>query len=252
MNQILSPTTSLLTTPPLPPAAVQWLQQMGIAHREQLLQLGSVTTFLRLKAAGHSVTTRLLFALEAAARGVHWSQLTEADRQYLRQQLAAHPPVALPPAAAESHLFMQEAIQQAALAAQQGEVPVGAVVVKGGKIIGRGFNQPIGSKDPSAHAEIQALRAAALHEGNYRLDGCDLYVTLEPCVMCSGAILHARVARVMYGAVEPKTGAAGSVLDLFALRHLNHHTAVFGGMMAEECAGQMAAFFQQRRHQAEA
>ncbi len=244
-----SSSTNLLGTPPLPPAAVQWLRDMGIASREQLQQQGSVAAFLLLKAAGHSVTTRLLFALEAAARGVHWSQLSDADKQHLRQQLAAHPPVSLPPAAADIERFMQQAMLQAELAAGQGEVPVGAVVVKDGQIIGRGFNQPVSSCDPSAHAEIQALRAAARHEGNYRLDGCDLYVTLEPCAMCSGAILHARLARVIFGAYEAKTGTAGSVTDLFALRQLNHHTAVWGGQLAEPCAAQLATFFRQRRSQ---
>ncbi|RMC95326.1 tRNA adenosine(34) deaminase TadA [Aquitalea palustris] len=241
--------SDLLGSPPLPPAAVQWLRDMGIANRQQLRQQGSVTTFLRLKASGRTVTTRLLFALEAAARGVHWSQLSDADKQHLRQQLAAHPPVALPPAPADIEHFMLQAMQQAELAAAQGEVPVGAVVVKDGQIIGRGFNQPVGRCDPSAHAEMQALRAAALHEGNYRLDGCDLYVTLEPCAMCSGAILHARLTRVIFGAREAKTGAAGSVTDLFALRQLNHHTAVWGGIMAEPCAAQLASFFRQRRSQ---
>lgn len=246
---MLSPTDTLLATPPLPPAAVQWLQQIGINTRDQLLQNGSVTTFLQLKAAGHTVTRRLLFALEAAARGVHWSQLGEADRARLIQILANHPPVALPPATAEVARFMQQAMQQASLAAASGEVPVGAVVVQNGQIIGRGFNQPVGLSDPSAHAEIQALRDAARHTGNYRLDGCDLYVTLEPCVMCSGAILHARIGRVIYGASEPRTGAAGSVLNLFAMSQLNHHTAIWGGQQAAACSQQLSDFFRQRREQ---
>lgn len=238
---------SPLATPPLPPAAVLWLQQMGICSRHQLLQQGSVSTFLQLKAAGHTVTKRLLFALEAAARGIHWSALTELDKQELSRQLAAHPPVAMPPDPATCQHFMQQALAQATLAAAQQEVPVGAIVVKNGQIIGRGFNQPAGRCDPSAHAEMQALRAAALHEGNYRLDGCDLYVTLEPCAMCSGAILQARLSRVIYGASEPKTGAAGSVLNLFSLPQLNHHTAIWGGVMQEECSQQLSSFFAARR-----
>lgn len=244
-----SPTDTQLATPPLPPAAVQWLRQLGICTREQLLQNGSVTTFLQLKAAGHTVTRRLLYALEAAARGVHWSQLVDADRDRLNQLLASHPPVAKLPAEAEIADFMQQAMQQASLAAAAGEVPVGAVVVCKGQIIGRGFNQPVGLCDPSAHAEMQALRAAAQHQGNYRLDGCDLYVTLEPCAMCSGAILHARIARVIFGASEPRTGAAGSVLDLFAMSQLNHHTAIWGGQQAEACGQQLSDFFRQRRQQ---
>ncbi|XLM23122.1 tRNA adenosine(34) deaminase TadA, partial [Chromobacterium piscinae] len=128
-------------------------------------------------------------------------------------------------------------------AAAEGEVPVGALVVKDGEVIGRGYNQPIGRHDPSAHAEMLALRDAAARLRNYRLDGCDLYVTLEPCPMCSGAILHARIARVIYGAADAKTGAVGSTVNLFADARLNHHAAVFGGAEAEACAAQLSAFF---------
>lgn len=126
-------------------------------------------------------------------------------------------------------------------------MPVGAVVVKDGIVVGSGFNQPIGRHDPTAHAEIAALRDAAARLGNYRLPGCELYVTLEPCVMCAGAILHARIARVVFGASDPKTGAAGSVVNLFAERRLNHHTEVVGGMLAEECGAMLSAFFARRR-----
>jgi tRNA(adenine34) deaminase len=146
--------------------------------------------------------------------------------------------------------FMREALAQARLAEAAGEVPVGAVVVHGDRVIGRGHNAPIGSHDPTAHAEIQALREAAQALGNYRLDGCELYVTLEPCAMCSGAMLHARLARVVYGAAEPKTGAAGSVLDLFAQERLNHQTAIVGGVLGAECGAQLATFFRQRRQEA--
>lgn len=147
---------------------------------------------------------------------------------------------------------MREALVEARAAADAGEVPVGAVVVKDGVIVGRGGNTPVASHDPTAHAEIQALRAAALRLGNYRLEGCTLYVTLEPCAMCSGAALHARVARVVYGATEPKTGAAGSVLDLFAEPRLNHHTRIARGVLAGECSALLAQFFQQRRRQNQA
>ncbi len=126
-------------------------------------------------------------------------------------------------------------------------MPVGAVVVRDGVVIGSGFNSTISRHDPSAHAEILALRAAAVASGNYRLSGCTLYVTLEPCVMCSGAIMHARIGRVVYGAPDPKTGACGSVLNLFAEHSLNHHTAVAGGMLAEECGRVLKSFFQERR-----
>lgn len=148
--------------------------------------------------------------------------------------------------------FMALALEQAQLAWQHGEVPVGAVVVCDGAVIATGFNQPIGTHDPTAHAEIVALRAAAAKVGNYRLPGCTLYVTLEPCVMCSGAMMHARLARVVYAAQDPKTGACGSVLDLFAHEQLNHHAAVAGGVLALEASTMLKAFFAERRAAARA
>jgi tRNA(adenine34) deaminase len=150
--------------------------------------------------------------------------------------------------AAEADLrYMGLALLEARKAWEAGEVPVGAVVVKDGEVVAAGFNQPIGRHDPTAHAEIAALRAAAEKLGNYRLPGCELYVTLEPCAMCSGAMMHARLARVVYAAQDPKTGVCGSVLDLFALDQLNHHTEVVGGVMAEEASGMLKAFFAERR-----
>ena len=128
-----------------------------------------------------------------------------------------------------------------------GEVPVGAIVVREGIIVGRGFNSPIGESDPTAHAEIAALRDAARSLENYRLPGCELFVTLEPCAMCAGAILHSRIARVVYGARDPKTGVHGSVVDLFAVERLNHHTRVEGGVLAEECSQLLSSFFASRR-----
>lgn len=145
--------------------------------------------------------------------------------------------------------FMREALQQAREAALAGEVPVGAVVVHQGRVIGRGRNSPLAQQDPTAHAEVLALREAARALGNYRLEGCTLYVTLEPCTMCSGAMLHARVDGVVYGAAEPKTGAAGSVLNVFGYAQINHQTQVVRGVLAEECAALMADFFKQRRAQ---
>jgi len=147
----------------------------------------------------------------------------------------------------DNEIFMHEALALARQAWAEGEVPVGAVVVKDGGIVGRGFNRPIASHDPSAHAEIQALRAAAQHLGNYRLPGCSLYVTIEPCIMCAGAILHARIARVVYGARDAKTGAQGSVVDLFAEPRLNFHTQIEGGVLAQDCAQLLSDFFAQRR-----
>jgi tRNA(adenine34) deaminase len=128
-----------------------------------------------------------------------------------------------------------------------GEVPVGAVLVHDGRVLATGFNQPIANHDPTAHAEIQAMRSAATLLGNYRLAGCTLYVTLEPCAMCAGAIQHARIARLVYGARDPKTGACGSVVDLFAEPRLSHHAEVTGGVLAERCGRVLSEFFAERR-----
>ena len=150
--------------------------------------------------------------------------------------------------AAADVAFMREAMALAERAAAEGEVPVGAVLVRGGAVIGRGWNRPIASHDPTAHAEIGALRDAAEHVGNYRLPGSTLYVTLEPCPMCAGAIVHARVARVVFGASDPRTGAAGSVFDLLPSdERFNHRTRCDGGVLAEECGDLLRAFFRARR-----
>ncbi len=143
--------------------------------------------------------------------------------------------------------FMALALIQARQAWDAGEVPVGAIVVKDGIVIAQGYNQPIGSHDPTAHAEVMALRAASQVLGNYRLPGCELYVTLEPCVMCAGAMMHARLSRVVYGAADLKTGACGSVINLFEQEKLNHHTEIVPNVMAEECAQLLKDFFASRR-----
>jgi len=144
--------------------------------------------------------------------------------------------------------YMRAALELAREAGANDEVPVGAVVVLNGDIVGRGFNQPIGRHDPSAHAEIMALRDAGARLGNYRLPGCELYVTLEPCAMCAGAIMHSRIARVVYGAADPKTGVAGSVVDLFAEPRLNHHAMIERGVLGEECGLMLSRFFAARRN----
>ena len=147
----------------------------------------------------------------------------------------------------EDRKFMRAALAEAKVAAQAGEVPVGAVVVRNGEIVGRGLNRPVQDSDPTAHAEILALRAAAKAGNNYRLAGATLYVTLEPCPMCVGAMLHARIARLVFGAYDPKSGAAGSVLDLCDDRRLNHRMEVNGGVLEEKCAGLLRKFFETRR-----
>ena len=143
---------------------------------------------------------------------------------------------------------MRSALDLARQAAAADEVPVGALVVCEGEIVGRGFNQPVGRHDPTAHAEVMALRDAAARLGNYRLPGCTLYVTLEPCAMCAGAIMHARIGRVVFGARDPKTGVAGSVIDLFAEARLNHHAEIVGGVLEEECGAMLSSFFAARRN----
>lgn len=143
---------------------------------------------------------------------------------------------------------MRAAIELALEAGRAGEVPVGALIVAAdGRVVGSGFNQPILRHDPTSHAEVMALRDAAARLGNYRLPGCTLYVTLEPCAMCAGAIMHARIGRVVFGARDPKTGVAGSVIDLFGETRLNHHARVEGGVLADECGGLLSAFFAARR-----
>jgi tRNA(adenine34) deaminase len=143
--------------------------------------------------------------------------------------------------------IMREALVLARAAEALGEVPVGAVVVQDGIVIGRGFNRPISAHDPTAHAEVVAMRDAATRIGNYRLTGCDLYVTLEPCAMCAGAAILARVRTVVYGTADPTTGACGSVIDIFAENRLNHHADVRSGVLTEECAAVLKQFFASRR-----
>jgi tRNA(adenine34) deaminase len=144
-------------------------------------------------------------------------------------------------------MYMQHALDLAARAEEEGEVPVGALVVLNSEVIGKGWNRPIMSHDPTAHAEIVALRAAATKIDNYRLTGATLYVTLEPCPMCAGAIVQARVARVVYGASDPLAGSAGTVFNLLNAAALNHQADVQGGVLAEECSRRLKTFFQSRR-----
>jgi len=148
---------------------------------------------------------------------------------------------------ARDEAYMRRALELARHAEEAGEVPVGALVVLGDEIIGEGWNQPIVAHDPTAHAEIVALRAASRHASNYRLPGAVLYVTLEPCAMCAGAIVHARIARVVYGAADPKTGAAGSVFNLLDSSALNHRPPLTSGILAEECGQILRRFFEARR-----
>jgi tRNA(adenine34) deaminase len=152
------------------------------------------------------------------------------------------------PAAAEhDELWMEQALREAQLAQAQGEVPVGAVVVCGGRVIGRGWNRPIASHDPTAHAEIMALREAGLALGNYRLSDCELFVTIEPCAMCAGAITHARIKRLVYGADDPKAGAVKSVMEVVNHPATNHKMEIVGGVLAARAMEMVQAFFRERR-----
>src|SRR3569832_1902213 len=161
--------------------------------------------------------------------------------------ISSSPPPVTPQQDAEDVRFMRAALELARQGRDAGEVPVGALVVCGGEIIGRGFNRPISSHDPTAHAEVMALRDAAARLGNYRLVGCTLYVTMEPCVMCAGAILHSRVARVVYGAKEYKTGAHGSIIDVFTEPRLNYLCDIAGWVLSDECAAMISWFFESLR-----
>ncbi|MCP1660210.1 tRNA adenosine(34) deaminase TadA [Neisseria perflava] len=236
-----------LTTPPLAPKTLSALQKMGIVMLEDLRTQGAVKAFLLLKAAGLTLTNSTLWQLAALCDGADVHEMEAEQKEKLRQAVKNHPPVALFPRPSEMVDFMRTALQQAHMAAQIGEIPVGAVVVKDGAIIAAAHNSCIQDCNISHHAEIRALAQAGAALGNYRLDGCDVYVTLEPCAMCASAMIQARVARVVFGAAEPKTGAAGSVLDVFGNRALNKHTAVQGGILEEECQAILQQFFAQKR-----
>lgn len=236
-----------LSTPPLAPKCLAALQQMGIHSSDDLRQMGAITAFLHLKAAGHTITESTLWQLVALAENRPLQSLGNDEKQQWRRQIKQHRPVALFPSMHTMRPWMQSALDQAKLALAAGEVPVGAVVVYQGQIIGQGHNRCVSQHNISQHAEIAAISAASAQLHNYRLDQCDLYVTLEPCSMCAGAIMQSRIARLIYAAAEPKSGAAGSVVDLFAHKSLNPHTAVLGGVMQAQASALLRQFFQQRR-----
>lgn len=234
----------------------RWLVDLGFVERSDRgtdYRRGVLPASLQ-SAAEQLDAQRLVEAVEQA-RATH-----ESERQARKQAWLARAAAAIEvteEAAADvaparqttdaDSMFMAMALDQAHNGWAMGEVPVGAVIVRDGQVLATGFNQPIANHDPTAHAEIQAMRAAAELLGNYRLADCTLYVTLEPCAMCAGAIQHARVARLVYGARDPKTGACGSVVDLFAEARLNHHTVVNGGVLADRCGRLLSDFFAERR-----
>ena len=235
----------------------RWLVDLGFVERSDRgsdYRRGALPARLQT-AAGQLDAQQLAEAVERA-RAAHEAERQARKRAWLAGAAAANdveeePPagdLAAPRDAADADtMFMAMALDQALNGWAMGEVPVGAVVVRDGQVLATGFNQPIANHDPTAHAEIQAMRAAATLLGNYRLAGCTLYVTLEPCAMCAGTIQHARLARLVYGARDPKTGACGSVVDLFAEARLNHHTVVNGGVLADRCGRLLSDFFAERR-----
>ncbi len=229
----------------------RWMADTGIIHRSDRgtdYRRGALPAWLaaaadQLSAGQLQDAVRTARAGNASARAARKRAWMARSDIAVEEIVGAPPPIEQP----DDETYMRLALDQAQNAWALGEVPVGAVLVKDGQVIATGFNQPIGNADPTAHAEIQAIRAAAELMGNYRLSHCVLYVTLEPCAMCAGAIQHARIARVVYGADDPKTGACGSVIDLFAEPKLNHHAQVRRGVLAETCGRLLSDFFAERR-----
>lgn len=236
-----------LTTPPLAPKVVAVLADLQIYTVEDVQAACPCRVFLLLKKSGLSVTLSVFWQLVALSLQKHVSDLSDGERAAWQKKLQEMPPVAVFPPLEEQRGFMQAALVQAALAAEAGEVPVGAVVVHRGKIVAQAYNRCVADCNVSHHAEILALAQAGQVLGSYRLNECDVYVSLEPCAMCAGALMQARVARVIFAASEPKTGAAGSVVNLFANKTLNAHTGVSGGVLADEAQVILQQFFQKKR-----
>lgn len=231
----------------LPIAVQAALQKLDIENPQQLSNIGAVHAFLLLKKSGLTITLSVLWQLAAIERNCALSAIDHNIRQSLQAALNTHPPVAIFPPQSQMKMLMHAALDAAQTAADNGEVPVGAVVVKNGNIIAAAGNRCIKETYIGAHAEMKALFQAAQVMGNYRLEGCDLYVTLEPCAMCAGAIIQARISRLIFALPEPKSGAAGSIFNLFANRQFNAHTAVYGGVLAEKSEQLLRDFFIQKR-----
>lgn len=238
---------NMFTTPPFAPSVVRALYELGIVNRVQLCEIDPCHAFLLLKQKVLGITQSVFWQLVSEVEQCAVDELSSEQRQIWQQKLQQYPPVAVFPVLAEMQFFMHHALEQAQQAALLGEVPVGAVVVHNGTIISAARNQCIQQNNVSFHAEIDALAQAGRVLQNYRLSDCDLYVTLEPCAMCASAIVQARIKRVIFAAHELKTGAAGSVINLFAIKQLNSHTAVQGGVLADESRQLLKKFFQEKR-----
>lgn len=239
--------TDCLSAAPVLAAKVQAaLNALGLDSPQRLQHCGAAAAFLLLKKSGLTVTRSVLWQLDAAARGVPLAQIDETRKNELLRCLKTHPPVALFPPLAQMEKWMRFALDEARAAQQREEIPVGAAVVHNGQIIARAHNRCIEKHFVGAHAEMLAIAEAGRRLGTYRLQECDLYVTLEPCAMCMGALLQARIARLVFAADEPKSGASGSVIDL-AHSPLNTHTAVYKGICGEESRLLLRHFFHEKR-----
>lgn len=238
---------SKLGTPPLAPKVVAALAELGIFRLPELCAFNPCRAFLLLKQMGLSVTQSVFWQLVALCEDCLPHELSAEQRASWQEKLQNFPPVAIFPPETEMVYFMQLALAQAEQAAQRGEIPVGAVLVENGKILSMAHNCCVVNHSVSQHAEMQVIEQAGQILQNYRLQDCDLYVTLEPCAMCAGAIVQARIRRVIFAAHEPKMGAAGSVLNIFANKKLNAHTAVHSGVLADESRAILQRFFAARR-----
>ena len=237
----------ILSTPPLSPSVVRALHSLNIRTLADVEALGAAHCFALLKASGLTITKSTLWQLGALVWRTSAQQLSPEQKQGLQAAYQALPPVHLAPSNEEQHTYMQAALEQAQAAALQGEIPIGAVVVYQGQIIARAHNECVQQHFIGAHAEMLALQRAGTVLQSYRLSECDVYVTVEPCMMCAGALLQARVKRVIYGIAEAKTGAIESQLQIATHNHLNQHTAFFSGTNAEECRHLMQDFFKSKR-----
>lgn len=236
-----------LDTPPLAPKVVQALVQLNVMSVADLCELNPCHAFLLLKEMGLSITKSVFWQLVALCENRQPENLSAAQRFDWEEKLRLHPPVAVFPAQETMAHFMRLALQEAQQAALKGEIPVGAVLVRGDEVVAAAHNLCVARHSVCRHAEIQVIEMAGEKLKNYRLNDCDLYVTLEPCAMCAGAIVQARIRRVIFAAHEAKTGAAGSVLNIFENKQLNSHTAVRSGILADESRAILQDFFAARR-----
>lgn len=236
-----------LSTPPLAPQVIDALAKLHIHTQADLCSFDPCHAFLLLKKSLRGITQSVFWQLVALCEHTQPNHLSSTQRTYWQQRLHNFPPVAYFPAMEHMTQFMRSALAQAQLAAEHHEVPVGAVVVYENRIIAASHNTCISQHSSCYHAEIQALIQAGQILHNYRLNHCDLYVSLEPCAMCASAIIQSRIHRLIFAATEPKTGAAGSVINLFNNKKLNQHTAVYGGVLAQESQQLLQTFFHQQR-----